>query len=326
MSDNYTRRLESEKAFYQQCANVHDLPPIFRYWADTHLMPMFKKFGFATPEHFLFKEFERYAESCGDKQIRAISIGAGNCDVETFVAKHLIHSGHKNFKIDCLDINEQMLARGAEYTEANGVSEYINPLLGDFNNWVPLHSYDIVIANQSLHHVVNLEGLFDTVSACLLPKGRFLVSDMIGRNGHQRWPEALLVLQPYWERLPEPYKYNQLSRSHEESYINHDCSTEGFEGIRSQDILPLLVERFNFDLFLPFANIIMVFIDRAFGHNFDSEGAWDRGFIDEVHLRDTEGIKSGELTPTQMLASLSLEQVSTRQIAGLSPEFCIRKP
>ena len=38
--------------------------------------------------------------------------------------------------------------------------------------------------------------------------------------------------------------------------------------------------------------------------NFDAEGRWDREFIDAVHRRYQEGIASGELTPTQMVAVL----------------------
>ncbi len=325
-TEEYQQRLEKEQVFYKDCKNVSDLPAIFRYWADTHLMPVFKQFGFATPEHFFFREIERYSNLTGVKNVRIISIGAGNCDVETYIAKHLIHAGIHDFTIECLDINEDMLARGKAYTRENGVDQYIQQLIGDFNNWVPDGKYDIVIANQSLHHVVNLEGLFDAIAACLVPSGRFLVSDMIGRNGHQRWPEAMAALSPFWDELPKQYKYNQLLSRYEDSYLDHDCATEGFEGIRSQDILPLLIERFNFDLFLPFANIIMVFIDRGFGHNFDINAEWDRDFIDRVHQSDSAGINSGTLSPTQMLASLCIENVATRKSGHLSPEFCVRTP
>lgn len=322
----YQQRLEKEKVFYKDCKNVSDLPPIFRYWADTHLMPTFKQFGFATPEHFFFKEIERYINLREVKHLRVISIGAGNCDVETFIAQHLIHEGIHNFTIECLDINEDMLARGKAYTRDNDVEKYITQVVGDFNNWVPGGKYDIVIANQSLHHVVNLEGLFDAIASCLVPGGRFLVSDMIGRNGHQRWPEALDTLSTFWDEMPKQYKYNQLLKRYEEHYLDHDCSTEGFEGIRSQDILRLLINRFNFDLFLPFANIIMVFIDRAFGHNFDCAADWDRDFTDRVHKADIDGINTGTLSPTQMVASLCIEEVVMRKPGHLTPQFCVRSP
>ena len=48
----------------------------------------------------------------------------------------------------------------------------------------------------------------------------------------------------------------------EEQYENWDCSEEGFEGIRAQDILKLLNKNFYFKKFLAYGNLIDIFIDR----------------------------------------------------------------
>jgi hypothetical protein len=104
-------------------------------------------------------------------------------------------------------------------------------------------------------------------------------------------------------------------------YENWDCSTEGFEGIRAQDIMPLLLERFEFELFLGFANIITVFVDRAFGHNFDPNRAWDRDFIGRVGAFDEAAIREWTLTPCQMFAVLTTYEPERRMYArGVPPE------
>ena len=72
--------------------------------------------------------------------------------------------------------------------------------------------------------------------------------------------------------------------------------------MHSQDILPLLLERFNFKFFFPYGNLVFVFIDRFFGHNFDAGVDWDRDFVGRVHARDEAGMISGELKPVSMLA------------------------
>jgi hypothetical protein len=150
---------------------------------------------------------------------------------------------------------------------------------------------------------------------------------MIGRNGHMRWPEALEALKPFWDEMPEDYRNNRLLNRYEEQYINHDCSTEGFEGIRAQDILPLLVEHFNFSFFFPYGNIVFVPIDRTFGHNFNADADWDRDFIDRVHARDEAGLISGELKPTSMLAVLTCSETDTvLRHPALSPQHCVRIP
>ena len=207
------------------------------------------------------------------------------------------------------------------------VEDHINPVCVDFNHWQPAKKYHLVLANQCLHHVLELEALFKTIKQCLSTSGYFLTSDVIGRNGHQRWPEALPLVQEFWQELPPQYRFNQLLKRHEEQYINHDCSTHGFEGIRAQDILPLLIKNFYFDLFIPFSNITLVFIDRPFGHNFSTEREWDLDFIDRVHARDEEAILSGEIKPTQMLAAMCLTPRETQLVNPLlTPEFCVRTP
>src|SRR5258706_14141056 len=123
---------------------------------------------------------------------------------------------------------------------------------------------------------------------------------MIGRNGNQRWQEALHEIKRFWREMPVDYRLNGALSRYEEEYINHDCSTEGFEGIRAQDILPLLIDRFDFPLFIAFGNVINVFVDRVFGHNFDLNGEWDRHFIDRVHAFEEQAILNGNLTPTRM--------------------------
>jgi hypothetical protein len=86
------------------------------------------------------------------------------------------------------------------------------------------------------------------------------------------------------------------------SYDNWDCSKEGFEGIRAQDILPLLVQRFECEKFVGFGNVIDIFVDRCFGHNFSRDSQEDRELIDRLHAEDEAGLTNGLLTPTHMLA------------------------
>jgi hypothetical protein len=150
---------------------------------------------------------------------------------------------------------------------------------------------------------------------------------MIGRNGHMRWPEALAVLNDLWRELPNRYKYNHQLKRLETEFDNWDCSKEAFEGIRSQDILPLLIQKFQFDLFLGFANIVDVFVDRSFGHNFDTGREWDLKFIDKVHEIDESNIESGNIKPTHMTAAMTKHPGDRmKTYKHLTPKFCVRWP
>jgi SAM-dependent methyltransferase len=220
-----------------------------------------------------------------------------------------------------------MLERGRMDASQKGVGNYIGGLQADFNRWEPENEYDAVIACQSLHHVINLEGLFNQIKDALKPNGLFIISDMVGRNGHRRWPEAFRIVQEFWRQLPQPYRFNHALRRHEESYVNWDCSTEAFEGIRSQDILPLLLENFHFQLFLAYGNVIDPFVDRGFGHNFDVNSEWDRNFIERVHERDVQEMLVGRIKPVHMEAVVRKEPCEAMQFEPpFTPEFCVRRP
>jgi len=178
-----------------------------------------------------------------------------------------------------------------------------------------------------LHHLVALEPLFDHIASALPPHGRFVVSDMIGRNGHMRWPEALSIVDEYWAELPQSYRYDRQRFLQLDEFENWDCAKDGFEGIRAQDILPLLVERFSFDAFLAFANVIDPFVERSFGPNFSADREWDRAFIDRVHARDEKELSAGRIKPTHMFAVMGAgSSRACRLVGGLSPPDAIRHP
>jgi SAM-dependent methyltransferase len=322
----YEARLANEEAVFQNCFKVHDLPAIFHYWSNRYVRPKLEAFGFSDPHDFFRVQVEEKCRLSPDR-VQIVSLGSGNCDMEVNLASKLRDRSISNFEIECLDLNQAMLDRGYEDAKQRGLTSHVTFSKCDFNEWHPRACYDIVIAYQSLHHVLNLEGLFTSIAGGLRDDGIFITSDMIGRNGHLRWPEALEIVHEFWQELPESYRFNQQLKRHEELYENWDCSTQGFEGIRAQDILPLLVDRFHFHLFIAFGNVIDPFVDRGFGHNFNAEREWDRNFIDRVHARDEAEMLAGNIKPTHMLAVMGKHAVAAPKFhPPLSPAFCIRRP
>ena len=159
----------------------------------------------------------------------------------------------------------------------------------------------------------------------LEPQGSFVASDMIGRNGHMRWPESLAIINVLWTVIPDHWKQNRPLARFEETFVNRDCSTHGFEGIRAQEILPLLLERFQFHRFAAWGGLLDCFVDRAFGHNLSSQNPFDRKFIDTMWETNQALIRLGVLTPTQMVAVMKKEKGPLVSAAGLDPAKCVRR-
>jgi len=323
----YQASVEAEKRRYENCADVHDLPAIFHYWSNRYVRPKLEPLGFADTPGMFRKFLDLQWRTGGKATRRFVSLGAGNCDLEIRLACDLRALGRDDFLIDCLELNPAMLDRARIAASEAGIERHLNLVAADLNTWNPSFEYDAALACHSLHHVVNLEGLFEGVKRSLRPKAVFLISDMIGRNGHQRWPEALQIVQEFWQKLPPSYRFHQLLQCFDETFEDRDCSVEGFEGVRSQDILPLLIDQFHFQMFVGFGNVIDPFVDRGFGPNFDAGAAWDCKFIDEIQHRDQQELESGRLKPTHMMAVVGKEVCErTLQLGPQSPRFCVRVP
>jgi SAM-dependent methyltransferase len=324
---DYGQRVDAERRFFSGCQDLYALPLIYGYWSDKYLRPQLETFGSSHPEAMFADYFQRAATASMAKIPRFVSLGSGNCETEIRIAQQLIKWGMREFTIECIEMNEGLLADGAKRAKDAGVGAFVHPAQGDLNYWMPEGPCDAVLANNSLHHVSDLEHLFDAIQQGLRPSGTFVTSDMIGRNGHMRWPEALSIVQEFWRELPHSKRYNHLLRRHEHEYENWDCSSDGFEGIRAQDILPLLIAYFEFDFFLPFANVIDPFIDRTFGPNFDIHDPADLDLIDRIHGRDEGEILSGAIKPTHILAAMCAGR-SGRNLSlnGLTPDFSVRSP
>jgi len=323
---SYTRRRQSELETYSAIENVHDLPKIAGYWFDKYVVPLLEPFGFRNCIECFRSYIGRTCNENAPSTTFILSVGAGDCATEINIAEWLRENGIASYRFECLDLNAEVLSRGRKSAASKGLSDHFSFSTFDVNSWKPRRSYDIVLAFQSLHHFVELELLFDKIRSALTAKGYFMSDDMIGRNGHMRWPEALKHVQSFWQELPDKYKYNHLLKRFEKEYDNWDCPTEGFEGIRAQDVLPLLLKRFNFEFFFAFGNVVDIFVDRCFGPNFDPAVENDRAFIDRVQALDMAEIESGRVKPTHMIAVMTKMPVAqTKMYKHLSPEFCVRR-
>jgi hypothetical protein len=118
----YQNSLAEEKKIYENCRDVHNLPPIFHYWSNRHLLPKLQRFGFTSPAGMFARQLGlSCASGLASRPSRArrfLSLGAGNCDLEIELAQSL----KGDFTLDCLDLNPTMLERGERAAEVAGLS------------------------------------------------------------------------------------------------------------------------------------------------------------------------------------------------------------
>lgn len=298
---DYQAQLQAEINTYKQNVNVHDLPAINHELNNAVLSPLLEELtGEGDYLRWWANEMKSLAASL-NRPVRALSIGCGNGDVEIDLIKRA--GSPYNLYLIGIDINPHMVQRGNAMAKQQGLAN-VEFKVGDFNALHLDGGFDIVIANHALHHVVELERLFSVVNAHATDEMMFLVNDMIGRNGHVMWENTEKVVGALWDSIDEKFKLNWHTRTYDREPQNHDFSNEGFEGIRAQDILPLLNETFDVDLFLPFYAFVNRFVERAYGHNYDVKNPEDVQLARELMSLDIRLLSEKKLSPAQAFMRL----------------------
>ena len=301
----YDDKINEELQIFNKYIDIHELPEAFHYCSNKYLRKqLMDSIGVPSFETLIIKYIEILKADKDEKNIRICSLGSGNCDTEIGI---IIDCDFKG-KIYCYDVNLDMLEKGRKLANDKDLHnlEFIDC---DINDILLNQKFDIVLAYHSLHHFVKLEHIFNEVNKCMTSKSFFIISDMIGRNGHMFWDNTLEICNAIWNIFPKELKYNVILQKYFEERIQWDCSTEGFEGIRAQDILLLLDEKFKFKDFAPFFAIMNRFTDRDFGQNFDLTNNFHISLLDMICNFDDFALKNRILRPTQLLATMVKKDV-----------------
>ena len=301
----YDDKINKELQIFKDNINIHEVPEALTYCDRKYLQKQLKNsIGFSTFESLVIRYINILKTDKDETDIKICSLGSGNCDVEISIVSDCDFKG----KLYCHDVNSDMLERGRKLAKDKSLCniEFINC---DINDIQLNQEFDIVLALFSLHHFVKLEHIFDEVNKCMTKKSFFIIADMIGRNGHMFWDNTLEICNAIWSIFPKGLKYNVQLKEYFEERIQWDCSREGFEGIRAQDILPLLDEKFKFKDFAPYFAIINKFTDRDFGPNFDLTNNYHISLLDMICYLDEFALKNKILKPTQLLATVVKKDV-----------------
>lgn len=266
-------------------------------------------------DHFQQKVRERIGMDVWDYVVAAVnrrpgcqllSLGSGPCGAEIGMAQRFTG----NYRVDCTDINSDLLTKGKEKAQSLGLS--FRFICQDINLLsLPEHSYDVVFAHAALHHFVALEDIFRQVKRALKPDGEFILYEVIPRNGMLMWPETNEVVQRLWKSLPDRLKYEHPGSPPEfrPERPNRDCSVEGFECIRSQDIYPLIKKMFRTRIEVQGFAFARRFLDNDFGPNYSLASHEDRALIELLIELDDVYLESGKLKPETIFMVLDSDHV-----------------
>jgi SAM-dependent methyltransferase len=300
MNEIYQRQVASEIRQFANTPRIVERPAALRWWYERYQIPRLQAvFGAAN-------ELEVIAAAIGDAVRRTgltdvISLGASDGVIEVGIIEAAIRQGQPWFRIHGLELSPILVASGRQRAAEMGLAERLFLHQADLNRGVPDWLDGPVAAvsvTSVLHHVVELETLFDSVLRVLHPQGSFVVEDVVGRNGHRRWPEVLGLVRAIWATLPEALRFDHVRGRPDRWYEDWDYATEGFEGQRAQDVLPLLLQRFVPERAHVWGCLVEMLIGDCFAANFNPDVPEHAAYIDRVQQLEDRILEARLTTPT----------------------------
>ncbi|MCE2750147.1 MAG: class I SAM-dependent methyltransferase [Rhodobacter sp.] len=297
-----TRRMDREIANFEGQAALHQHGAAFHYRNEHFVGPAIASvFG-------LNDVAGVYAESIARAIARsglghAISLGCGDGSQEIAVLRRADALGLPPFRIIGVDVAPGVVTRANEAASSAGLADRLTAVVADANGGLPGDGpIAAIMVHHALHHFVALESLLDGVAARLHPEGAFVTFDMIGRNGHMRWPEVRPLVRRLWAMLPREKRYDHYFHRDMPFFQDWDCAIEGFEGVRAQDILGVIATRFRAGRFVAWGGLSEVFVNPRMAANLDIKLPADTVFLTAVMQLEQRLLESRRTTPTEMVA------------------------
>lgn len=299
-SDAHARRIASEIRVFAEQGRLHGSNTAAD-WRNNHILAprMAAVFGVSRVHDIYASVIHEALVRTGPAPVYSIGCGSGHEEIEVLRAADRL--GLPPFTIIGLELSPISVERARENAAEAGLAERFLPRVHDLNQGMPdLPPAAAIMAHHVLHHIVALEQLYAQLAAALHPQGCFVTFDMMGRNGHMRWPEVLPALRALWHRLPEQYRQDHVWHQPMPHFQDWDCAIEGFEGVRAQEVLPLLAEQFVPSRLLAWGGVLETFTSDRAGPGFHPESSpQDKAFLQAVSDWQDGLLARRATTPTE---------------------------
>jgi SAM-dependent methyltransferase len=227
-----------------------------------------------------------------NNRLRVLSLCSGTADKETKLLRRV--KGSDRVSLTILELNPDLVARAKSQLEplceVRALALDANDL--DLNG----ERFDIILCAAGLHHLIELERVIEEISRSLVAEGEFWsIGEYVGRSGARLWPDAYAIANPFFKRLPAKYRVNHAwpDGRVDAELPNFDCSVGTFEGIRSEEIEPLLGRILLPHYVTKQACFLWRFFDGSYIANYDLTNKDDLAVIRRAVSQDAEHQRLG---------------------------------
>lgn len=209
----------------------------------------------------------------GDR-VRVLSLCCGAARIEAGYSAHV----NENVEWSLLDINKDLLGMASAQFSPSVKIDLIQADVNDLS--YTGEKWDIILCVSALHHVVELEKLISFCHYSLNKGGEFWsIGEYVGRNGNRLWPDAYEEADKFFKTLPEKFRLNQHTNQVDQIIPNKDYSVGFFEGIRSEDIEPILDRWFHQKDVYKANCFLWRLMDLAYSDNYNMSDSEDLSWV-----------------------------------------------
>jgi SAM-dependent methyltransferase len=117
--------------------------------------------------------------------------------------------------------------------------------------------FDLVLSCGALHHITELEDLLDKVHGLLQPDGHFVVMEFVGPNRFQWTSRQCALINGLLAQLDPRYLRGAVRETFGPPTIEEMLRIDPSEAVRSEELLPLVRDRFRVDYEARFNGTLM---------------------------------------------------------------------
>jgi len=176
--------------------------------------------------------------------VTGLSLGCGTG------LKELAWAGQGHWAdLDAYDLSPRRIAAAQENARARGIA-HVHFQAGDIYglDW-PVQHYDVVLADQSLHHFSPLEPLCANIRRTLKPDGYLIINEYVGPSRFQWTDRQIQVVNGLLALLPERYRVSWQDHTIKKRIYRPSrlrmMLADPSEAVESDKIVPTLERHFE---------------------------------------------------------------------------------
>jgi len=166
---------------------------------------------------------------------------------------------------------------------------------------LPGGPFDAIVANDVLHHIMDLEGLYARIHEALAPEGKLLFNEYVGPNRFQYSDARMALINRYFRLVPDHLRFQPYWRSLFWRRPRVDpaglIADDPTEAVRSEDVLPLARKFFDTEAEYPYGGGLLNPLLYEIITNFDEQNPYDAGLLRMLCDAEDRLTRSGAIEP-----------------------------